>query len=75
MKTKRKPAPPPALPAGVEALLDARDVRAALKIGESTFEDMIREGRFPAADLRIGRLNRWRAATVNAWIARATEAV
>jgi predicted DNA-binding transcriptional regulator AlpA len=58
------------LPAGTEALLDKRDVCLALKIGERKFAEMRAAGEFPAPDLRIGNLPRWRPGTLNAWIER-----
>jgi predicted DNA-binding transcriptional regulator AlpA len=39
-----------------------------LGISRRTFERLRAARKFPAPDIRIGRMNFWRADTVNAWI-------
>jgi len=53
----------------VEPLLSKADVVAALGCEVRTIERMISSGRFPRPDVRVGRLPRWKAETVNGWIA------
>ena len=58
------------LPASLSdlALLDIRDVRAAVRMSASWVHDEVRERRFPQP-LRFGpRCTRWRAADVRTWL-------
>ncbi len=48
--------------------LDAEHVAASLQIGKRTLQQWLAAGKFPAADLRVGRVHRWRPATVEAWL-------
>lgn len=43
------------------------DICRYLHIGERTLDRLISSGRFPKADLTMGRLQRWRASTVIGW--------
>jgi predicted DNA-binding transcriptional regulator AlpA len=45
-----------------------RQVAASLDIGRRTLEREIAAGRFPRADFHIGKMPRWRPATVRAWV-------
>ncbi len=63
-------APECPLPAGLAdvALLDIRDVLAAVRMSASWVHDEVRERRFPQP-LRFGpRCTRWRSADVRAWL-------
>lgn len=64
-KTDPKPAARP-LPADLAdvALLDIRDVCAAMRMSASWVHDEVRAGRFPAPVIRESRCTRWRAADV-----------
>lgn len=48
-------------------LWTARDVAAALKIGERTVWRMVSTSEFPQP-IKIGRLSRWRPSTIQDWI-------
>lgn len=51
-----------------DPLLSISDLVRILNIGRRTLERMISSGEFPSADIRIGKLPRWRRATLSAWI-------
>ncbi len=51
-----------------DQLLSAARVRAILDVPDRTFRRWITAGRFPKADLRIGRALRWKAETVQRFI-------
>lgn len=51
----------------VEALLNADEVRAALRISKRTFELMVARGQAPR-HLLVGRQRRWRKVDVVEWI-------
>lgn len=57
-------------PAALEPLFDRVSVAAALGCKARTIDRMIAAGEFPKADLRVGRLPRWRQSTVADWIAK-----
>jgi predicted DNA-binding transcriptional regulator AlpA len=68
----RRPKPPAAsgpdaLP--IEPLLwGKREAWTALNISDRTLDRLIGSGRFPRPDVRIGRMPRWKPATIRAWI-------
>lgn len=58
------------LAASVGAMLTLADFAATLKIGRSTAERLLAAGKLPQPDLRLSsRLIRWRASTVERFIA------
>jgi predicted DNA-binding transcriptional regulator AlpA len=62
---------PPAAPGPdpiIAPLLSLVDVAAVLSISRRSMERLLSSGGFPRADLRIGKLPRWRPATVQRWI-------
>jgi hypothetical protein len=52
----------------VEALLTKTDVAAIVRVDVRTFDRLRSSGAFPAPDLFINRMPRWKAATVRDWI-------
>ncbi len=56
------------LPPGTPCLLTKVDVCLALGIGERMLAQMRSEGKFPAPDLHLGILPRWRQATFTEWL-------
>jgi predicted DNA-binding transcriptional regulator AlpA len=72
------PTPPEALPrherrptlaaAGLEPLLSLDDLAAALSCSRRAVERLRSAAKLPPPDLRIGRMPRWKPATVRAWI-------
>ena len=72
MKSTRAKAKTPArqLPAGVAELCDAKDLCAVLKIGTSKFKEMRATGMIPPPSIKLGKLNRWTVADVNAMLDR-----
>ena len=52
----------------LDPLLSIGDLVKILNIGRRTLERMISSGEFPSADIRIGKLPRWRRVTLAAWI-------
>jgi predicted DNA-binding transcriptional regulator AlpA len=69
-KTKKTGAPtaPAVPPPGAEKLIDRAAIIEALGISERNHIGMVAAGEYPAPDLKIGRLVRWRTATHNEWI-------
>jgi excisionase family DNA binding protein len=57
----------------LDPLLSIGDLVRILNIGRRTLERMISSGEFPSADIRIGKLPRWRRATLAAWITKGGE--
>lgn len=53
----------------LEPLIGAKRVRSILDVPDRTFRRWLAGGRFPAADVRIGRALRWRTSTVERFIA------
>lgn len=51
-----------------DRLLSAKSVRGLLDCGDRTLRRWIGSGRFPKADIRIGRNLRWRESTVRQFI-------
>lgn len=72
-KPKPKAKPAPVIPEAVTQLLEACQIWKALGIAKRKFYGMVSAGEYPPADLKIGRLPRWRVATHNAWIERASK--
>lgn len=73
-KTRRKPKaaaaqPPIVIPANVDALMDVRQVMAALAVKPTTFAKVRHMGEFPAPHARIGDRPRWLASSINRFIA------
>lgn len=69
MKTKAKPRKPaPEIPAAATQLLDARQAAHLLRVSIREFWRILAAGEYPPADIKIGRLPRWRVATHNSWI-------
>ena len=52
-----------------EQLIDTAEVARRLSCGRTNLYYMVKAGQFPAP-LKVGRLCRWRVATVDAWIMR-----
>ncbi len=57
----------------VEPLLSIAELIAILGVSRRTLERMISGGEFPPADIRIGKLPRWRRATYERWISKGGE--
>jgi excisionase family DNA binding protein len=58
----------PAVSIALDPLLSIGDLVRILNVGRRTLERMISGGEFPSADIRIGKLPRWRRATLAEWI-------
>lgn len=56
-------------PTSARAMLSAGDFAKLLGIGRRTFQTWRAAGKLPLPDLRIGHTVRWRASTVEAWLA------
>lgn len=52
----------------IEPLLGISDLAAVLSCSRRLVERMRSAGRLPRPDLFVGRMPRWKAATVRAWI-------
>jgi predicted DNA-binding transcriptional regulator AlpA len=61
-------ADPPSAGPIIEPLLGIHDWLGVLGISRRALERLRASGRIPSPDLYLGRLPRWRAATVRAWI-------
>ncbi len=59
------------LPAGIEPMLGIDDLAAILSCSRRHVERMRSGGKLPKPDIKIGRMSRWKAATIRAWIERA----
>ena len=58
------------LPAGIEPMLGIDDLAAILSCSRRHVERMRSGGKVPKPDIKIGRMSRWKAATIRAWIER-----
>ena len=58
------------LPAGIEPLLGIDDLAAILRCSRRLVERMRSAGKVPKPDIKIGKMPRWKAATIQAWIER-----
>lgn len=56
------------LPGSLECLITKADICVALSIGERMLAEWRSRGQFPAPDLHLGKLPRWRSSTFNAWL-------
>jgi excisionase family DNA binding protein len=63
-----QPITPQALPESALRLATIDDWALALQVSRPTVERLIRSGQIPPADIRIGRLPRWRPATLRRYI-------
>jgi hypothetical protein len=54
--------------ARIEPLLGIDDLATAFSCGRRLVERMRAAGKLPPADLRIGKMPRWRASTIRRWI-------
>ncbi len=63
-------APKRTLPVGLEALLSLDDLAALLSCSRRLVERMRSAGKVPKPDIKIGKMPRWKAATIRAWIER-----
>ena len=52
-----------------DPLLKAEEIARKLGVSPRTFARWLRSGDFPGADLRVGRVIRWRASTLDKWVA------
>ncbi len=65
------PAPRPEVPApGMEPLLGIDDLATYLNCSRRLVERMRSAGKVPLPDLHVGRMPRWKPATIRAWIER-----
>jgi predicted DNA-binding transcriptional regulator AlpA len=63
------PTPRPEVPApGLEPLLSIVDLAAILRCSRRVVERMRSAGKVPRPDLHVGRMPRWKASTIHAWI-------
>jgi len=53
----------------LEPLLSITDVAKILSCSRRLVERMLASGKFPASDVRVGRMPRWERETVARWIA------
>ena len=53
---------------GFDRLLSSRSVCLLLDISDRQLRRFLTSGRFPGADVRLGRSLRWRASTVRAFL-------
>ncbi|MGA2701531.1 MAG: helix-turn-helix domain-containing protein [Isosphaeraceae bacterium] len=58
------------LPAGIEPMLGIDDLAALLSCSRRLVERMRSAGKVPRPDIKIGKMPRWKAATIRAWIER-----
>lgn len=54
--------------AGLEPLLCIADLMELLRCGRSTIERMRSSGCFPTPDRFVGKLPRWKRATIRRWL-------
>lgn len=57
------------VPPGTSGLLSKYQVAALLSIGMTMFKGMVATGEYPPADVRLGKLARWKVDTHNEWVA------
>jgi hypothetical protein len=67
-----EPSPPAPVPIGAEALLSKDRIAELLGVTTRMVEMMVSAGEYPAPDLRVGRLPRWRTLTHNGWVQQRT---
>jgi excisionase family DNA binding protein len=60
--------PCPTLATAIGPLLTIEDLAALLKCSRRLVERMRSAGKLPPPDLHVGRMPRWKAATIRAWI-------
>lgn len=58
------------LPAGMEPMLGIDDLAALLRCSRRLIERMRSAGKVPKPDLHVGKMPRWKPATIRAWIER-----
>lgn len=51
-------------------LWSLQDVARALSVSRRTLERLVAAGRFPKADVQIGKMPRWKPQTVRNWVDR-----
>ena len=56
------------LPCAIQPLLSIADLAQILNVSRSAVERMRSSGLLPPPDLNIGKMSRWKAATVRVWI-------
>ena len=59
-----------ALPAGIEPMIGIDDLAAILSCPRRLVERMRSAGKIPKPDIKIGKMPRWKAATIRSWIER-----
>jgi len=62
------------LPAGIEPMLGIDDLAVFLSCSRRLVERMRSAGKVPRQDIKIGKMPRWKAATIRAWIERGGKA-
>jgi len=70
MSAKTKAEKAVTLPPGCESLLSKQQLCFAVGVSLRTFISMVSAGQFPAPDTYVGKLPKWRVATLNEWIGR-----
>ncbi len=60
--------PMPARPGGIEPLLGIDELAWLLNCSRRLIERLRASGRIPPADLRIGKMPRWKRSTIDQWI-------
>jgi predicted DNA-binding transcriptional regulator AlpA len=60
--------PSQTLTAAIEPLLSITDLVQILNVSRRAVERMRSAGKLPPPDLHVGRMPRWKAATIRAWI-------
>lgn len=59
----------PILPADPDTLLSKEDLMVYLgNIGETLFNDMVKDGRIPVASLTVGKTRFWRTGKIRLWV-------
>ena len=61
---------PTELPPGLDPLLSIDDLTCVLSVSRRAVERLRSAGKLPRPDLHVGKLPRWRSATIKAWIER-----
>ena len=60
--------PEQASPPALDPLLSIDDLARVLNCGRRSVERLLSAGRLPRPDIRLGRMPRWRPATIRDWI-------
>lgn len=47
---------------------DAAEVARLIGVGKRTLYRLVASGHFPRADVRLGRISRWRRSTIENWL-------